>query len=259
MASEPEELLFEPDVDEVEPPKSAGCRWGPWATIGLTLLCILVLIGVQVIVLIIYVAAGPLQNIATALEQLNTAGNFLAASTLASTPAVVGLVALFVWLRGCPIREYLALNWPPGRSMILAFVGLMVLLGATDLTSYVLGRPIVPEVMIKSYLSAWVPGFLFALVVLAPLGEETLFRGFLYKGIAESRAGPIVAILVSSIGFAVLHVQYDLYGIGAVAAMGLYLGAVRYKTGSVWLTMLLHGVANGFATLEIVVLEHWLK
>ena len=48
---------------------------------------------------------------------------------------------------------------------------------------------------------------LFAFVVLAPVGEETLFRGFLYKGIAASRAGPIGAIMVSSLVFALLHVN----------------------------------------------------
>jgi membrane protease YdiL (CAAX protease family) len=143
--------------------------------------------------------------------------------------------------------------------VILAFAGLAVLLGATDLTSYLRGHPIVPQVMIDVYRTAWLPGLLLTLMVLAPVQEEPLFRGFLYKGIVDSRAGPIAAIVVSAIGFAVLHLQYDLYEMLWVAAVGLYLGVVRYKTGSLWLTMLLHGVGNGFATLEIVVLEHWLK
>jgi membrane protease YdiL (CAAX protease family) len=35
--------------------------------------------------------------------------------------------------------------------------------------------------------------------------------------------------------------------------MGLYLGAVRYRTASLWLTMLLHGLANAVATAEVAI------
>ena len=129
----------------------------------------------------------------------------------------------------------------------------------SDMTSYVLGRPLVPEVMVQVYRTAWLPGLLFALIVLAPLGEETLFRGFLYKGIAASRAGPITAILLSTVLFAIMHIQYDWYGVLLVAGMGLYLAVVRFGSGSLLLTMLLHGIANVVATAEMVVQEHWMR
>ena len=41
--------------------------------------------------------------------------------------------------------------------------------------------------------------------------------------------------------------------------MGLFLGAIRHTSGSLYLTMLLHAIANGVATLEIVIKEHWLR
>ena len=107
-----------------------------------------------------------------------------------------------------------------------------------------IGRPIVPKVMVDFYRNSWLPFFVFAVVVLAPLGEETLFRGFLYKGIESSRAGPVGAIVVSTVLFAVIHLQYDWYGILGVGVMGLYLGVVRYRCSSVSLTMILHSLAN---------------
>jgi CAAX protease family protein len=113
--------------------------------------------------------------------------------------------------------------------------------------------------MVDLYRMAWLPGLLPALVAFAPIGEETLFRGFLFKGIAASRAGPIAAIIISAIAWAPLHVQYDWYGVGTIAVMGLFLGIVRHATGSLYLTMLLHAVANAVATLEIVIKEHWLR
>lgn len=237
----------------------ASRPWGPWATIGWTLLCILVLIVVQAIAVIIFMLATAATHGNLKLNELATNGNLQVFATLLSTPATIGFVALLVWVRRYPFSDYLALRWPPVRSVVIALPGLAVVLVATDLTSYLTGRPIVPTVMVDMYRSSWVPGLVFAMVVLAPLGEETLFRGFLYAGIAASRAGPVVAIVVSTVIFASLHVQYDWYGVVGVAAIGLYLGVVRYRTRSLYLTMFLHAVGNAFATVEMVVLETWFK
>ena len=193
------------------------------------------------------------------VDDIGTNGNLLAFASLLSTPSTVGLCILFIWIRGYPIRDYLVLYWPSARSVAVSLVGLAILLGATDLTSYLLGRPLVPAVMVDIYRTAWLPALLFAFIVLAPVGEETLFRGFLYKGIAESRGGPVTAIIVSSIAFALLHVQYDWYGIVAVAATGLYLGVVRFTSQSLPLTMILHGLGNAVATLELYIQETWFK
>ena len=88
------------------------------------------------------------------------------------------------------------------------------------------------------------------------MGEEVLFRGFLYLGIASSRWGPRVAILVSSIAWAMVHIQYDLYVMATIFIMGLYLGVVRHRTASLPLTMLLHGIANAAATAEVMIQVH---
>jgi uncharacterized protein len=240
-------------------PVKEGRPWGPWATIGWTLLCIVVLFGVQLVAAIIFMLATAAASGNLKVDDLATNGNLLSFATLLSTPATLGLIALLVWVRHYPFRDYLALRWPSTRAVAVAFLGLAVVLVVTDLTSYLTGRPIVPTVMVDMYHSSWVPGLVFAMVVLAPLGEETLFRGFLYAGIAASRAGPVVAILVSTVVFASLHLQYDWYGIAGVAAIGLYLGVVRYRARSLFLTMVLHAVGNTVATVEMAVLDTWFK
>ena len=249
------------DLNDSQPEKAAIVPrpWGPWATIGWTLLCIVVLFVMQIVAGIIFVLATTAATGKLQTAGLESDGNLVAFATLFSTPATIGLVVLLIWLRGYPIRDYLALRWPAARLVVIAFLGLAVVLGGTDLTSYLTGRPLVPAVMVEFYRNSWAPALLFAMVVLAPLGEETLFRGFLYAGIAASRAGPIVAIIVSSVAFAAMHVQYDWYGMVGVAAIGLYLAVIRFWARSLFLTMILHGVANAVATLEIVVQEHWLK
>jgi uncharacterized protein len=234
-------------------PASAPRPWGPWATIGWTLLCIVVLFAIQVAVSIGFVVVRLASNRQARIDDLPSNGNLLAVATLLSTPAVVGLVVLLIHYRRYAIRDYLALSWPPARSVFAAIAGLVLLLAASDLTSYSLGRPITPPVMTDVYRSAWLPLLLLALLVAAPVGEETLFRGFLYKGIAASRPGPVVAVLVSSTAWALLHIQYDGYAIVTIALGGLYLGFIRYRTASVLLTILLHLVTNLVATVEVVV------
>lgn len=247
-------------ADSVLAESKAGPRpWGPWATLGWTLLCAIMLFGVQVAVLLILMAVRLARGAEVKFDELANNGDVVSIGTLASTVSIVGSVALLIRWRRYPIRDYLALHRPTTRSAAIAFMSLVVMLVTSDLMSYLLGRPLVPDVMVKLYRMAWLPGLLVALVVLAPIAEETLFRGFLYKGIADARAGPIVAIVTSAIAWATLHFfQYDWYGVVTIAVMGIFLGIVRHKTGSLYLTMVLHAIANSVATLEIVIQEHWL-
>jgi uncharacterized protein len=261
---------FDPPSSEIGPmgdmgvstlgqPEAGPRPWGPWATLGWTLLCVVMLFAIQIAVLLVFVVIRLARDAKPNFDDLARNANVVSIGTLASTAAIVGLVALLVHLRRYPFRDYLALHWPTTRSALIAFASVVVVLVSSDLTSYLLGRPLVPDVMVELYRMAWLPGLLLALVVLAPIGEETLFRGFLYKGIADSRAGPIAAIITSAIAWAPLHFQYDWYGVVTIAVMGLLLGVIRHATGSLYLTMLLHALANAVATLEIVVKEHWLR
>jgi membrane protease YdiL (CAAX protease family) len=93
-------------------------------------------------------------------------------------------------------------------------------------------------------------------VVVAPVGEETLFRGFLFRGWHRSPrdAWPVIIVIASL--WALTHVQYDLYVIAQVFAYGLVLGWFRWVTCSTILTMLLHGLINFEGTLETFMAFH---
>lgn len=251
--------LADVGVSALGEPEAGPGPWGPWATLGWTLLCAALMFATQLAVVLVFIAIRLARGAEPKFDDLLSNGNVVSVGTLASTAAIVGFVALLAHLRRYPIRDYLALHWPPARSALIAFAGLVVVLVSSDLTSYLMGRPLVPDVMVDLYRMAWLPGLLLALVVFAPIGEETLFRGFLFKGIAASRAGPIAAIIISAIAWAPLHFQYDWYGVGTIAVMGLFLGVARHRAGSLYLTMLLHAVANAVATLEIVIKENWLR
>ncbi len=82
------------------------------------------------------------------------------------------------------------------------------------------------------------------LVVLAPLAEETLFRGYLY-GKLKTYVPAIVAALVTSLLFGVAHFQWNV-GID-VFVLSLFLCGLRSLTGSIWAGVLVHMIKNGIA------------
>ena len=83
-----------------------------------------------------------------------------------------------------------------------------------------------------------------ALVVVAPLFEEIIFRGFLF-GTLRRTIPVVAAALVTSIVFAIVHGQWNV-GID-VFALSLISCFLRYKTGSLWPSILLHMTKNGLA------------
>ncbi|MGY4428602.1 membrane protease YdiL (CAAX protease family) [Bradyrhizobium sp. F1.13.1] len=95
---------------------------------------------------------------------------------------------------------------------------------------------------------------LFAFSVAAPMSEEVLARGFLYRGWSASFLRVPGAIILSSLLWTVVHLQYDLYFLAEVFSIGLWFGYMRYRSNSLWLTIVLHALNN----LTAVVLTMWL-
>jgi hypothetical protein len=150
------------------------------------------------------------------------------------------------------VRDYLGLRWPGWRP-VARWVGGVALAGlAYDLLGRALGRPLVPPVMVESWRTAdWRALFYVAIVVAAPLVEETLFRGFFFAGLAGSRFGPTLAIALPAAVWTLLHVQYDAFDQSFVFVLGLVLGVARWRTGSLATCLVAHGLVNLVATLEV--------
>lgn len=97
------------------------------------------------------------------------------------------------------------------------------------------------------------------LVVLPPLVEEIMTRGFLYTGLRQ-KFKIIPAAIITSILFAVPHLQLEAEAKPVYAAaittfvLSFYLIWLREKTGSLWSGIFLHGLNNGVAFLSLFVL-----
>ncbi len=85
---------------------------------------------------------------------------------------------------------------------------------------------------------------LFALAVIAaPVTEELLFRGWIYTGL-RFHWGLWPALLTTSALFAFAHYEDTHVYASAVFPIGLALGAIRERTGSVKASIVFHAINN---------------
>jgi len=84
-------------------------------------------------------------------------------------------------------------------------------------------------------------------VVLAPLGEELLFRGVLLSWLERLFSSP-TALWISAILFAVQHLAYGP-GIASVVVTGLALGWTRQRSGGLAAPLFIHTAFNGASLL----------
>lgn len=102
------------------------------------------------------------------------------------------------------------------------------------------------EAAMKQIMDSPVWVTLISVSVFAPLFEEWLCRGLVLRGLLQKKS-PAVAIFVSALFFAVLHM--NPWQALPAFMLGLLFGYVYYKTGSLKLTMLMHCVNNTMAVV----------
>ena len=142
-------------------------------------------------------------------------------------------------------------NWPSNIA-VYVFAGFALSLALQALAHFL---PIPKELPIDSFFrtpaEAWALSILS--VTLAPLMEELFFRGFLYPVLAR-RLGLPIAVFVTSLGFALLHVAQLGRAWGPVLMIflvGIVLTTVRAKTNSVAAGVLIHMAYNGTITVAM--------
>ena len=84
-----------------------------------------------------------------------------------------------------------------------------------------------------------------AVVVVAPLGEELLFRGFLQQILEKHWKDVTRAVLVTALFFAMIHM--NPYWFVQIYILGILLGFLAWKTNSVIPPLILHGINNAMA------------
>ncbi|MBL6449832.1 CPBP family intramembrane metalloprotease [Fulvivirga sp. 29W222] len=89
----------------------------------------------------------------------------------------------------------------------------------------------------------------FVIAILAPLGEELLFRGFIQNELHTATKNIHIAIWVSAILFSTIHMQF--FGFIPRLLLGALFGYLYYWAGNLWIPITAHFVNNGFTVVVL--------
>jgi membrane protease YdiL (CAAX protease family) len=94
---------------------------------------------------------------------------------------------------------------------------------------------------------AALPGAIFAMIVGAGFGEETVFRGYLFERLGKLFGSSVWAtafiVLLTSAYFGIVHYPFQgLAGVEQATIVGLVYGTIFAVTGRIWMLMIAHAV-----------------
>ena len=169
-------------------PPQRGAVWGFWSTVGW-----------------IALATGAGNAAAAACRGLHGAG--LPVGELAAILApftAIAVLAFAAHRAHWPIGEYLGLFRPRLADLAIGIAALYALALAVEIAARLSGLNFPPSG--APQLVPIMPALY--TVMFAPVLEEVLFRGFLYRGWEQTRLGSVGTIVLSSMLFSAVHLRY---------------------------------------------------
>jgi len=172
-----------------------------------------------------------------------------------SAPVQVAVLMVAAGYKG-NAAAYLGYKIPRRSEVVFGVATVAALIVVGDAVNWLAGRNIVDRFQTDIYQAAtnanMLPLLLVAITIFIPVTEESLFRGFLFRGWLRTpqHAWPVIVFTAGL--FAIIHVQYDWFLIAQVFAFGVLFGWMRWATGSTILTMLLHGLVNLEGMIETI-------
>ena len=151
-------------------------------------------------------------------------------ASLGSIAVMAGALRLKHW----NILGYVRLTIPRPDEVLLAVASPAALLVLQLVIANLTGR------LFRMPVPDFTLAFLLSILVVSPLAEEVVLRGFMYPGLARSVIEPWGAILLLAMVFAVLHEGPPF----SHFCSGLLYGWLRWRTGSVSVPILAHAASN---------------
>jgi membrane protease YdiL (CAAX protease family) len=236
--------------------------WGAWATVGLSLAIFMIDSMAQTIVMVIFAVlqalsepiGSDLDSVMEFVQRLMTNGDMFSIALIISSLLGVGAAWLFIKLRrGAGFKEYLALR-AISLKTVLVLIGVLIALFAVAIgIGQLMNSPEQEDILTQAfYNTTFPPAFWLAIGLIGPFFEEVLFRGFLFAGLLRSRLGAAWTIIITGLVFAMVHaVQYGIGVLVQIFILGVVFGLVRWKTNSLWSSIILHAAWN---TAQLVLL-----
>lgn len=172
------------------------------------------------------------------------------------------LVLVWAWRSHTPWREIGYVrprSW--ARTLVIGIVfGIAFKLLMKAIVMPLLGAPPINQAF--HYLAgntAALPGAIYAMIVVAGFGEETLFRGFMFERFGKLFGtavwARILIVLLTALWFGLDH--YSLQGLPGVeqaTIFGLVFGTIFAVTGRIWMLIIAHA-AFDLTALAIIYLD----
>lgn len=229
--------------------------WNGWWTLLWGAVIMMTWFTIQGIVLTaFYMMKGPSKDPVRTMEALQYNGDVLGAVTLISAVIVCPLCWILGHLKtGWNGWEYLGFR-KVGILKILFWIGVTFLIGlAFNFVGPYLGVDESPEFTKRVAASSQYPILLILGVSLgAPFIEEFIFRGLLFRGWRDSKMSVWPTIILTSLIWTSLHVQYGIIILTWLFLLGVVIGYARQKTGSIWVPIAMHAFNNALASLQML-------
>jgi len=159
-----------------------------------------------------------------------------------------------------PLGGWLQWRWQPlGSALRRAVLQVLMVLPVVALVGWLVERLVgdpggsnpLLELVLTSANPLALSCFAITALVLAPLFEETLFRGVLLPVLAQ-RWGNLAAVLISALVFGIAHLS--LGELPPLFVLGLGLGWLRIQSGRLGASVLMHGLWNGLTFANLLLL-----
>lgn len=253
MASDPAPGLFGGPARYV--PRS------PWGPASALLAVLLVAAGSMLAVTVGFLLIATISGVAPeTLLPAADPGAILASSVGVTLALAIHLLIIAgIWRladRQGRRPEVLSFDGPAPSYAVCVLAGLAIVAasGLLELTlRFGLGARVEGDAsaIIKGLQSpAWL-GTVFLAIVIAPLWEEIVFRGFLLSALAQSRLGIMGGALVTNTLWTLLHSDYSVAGLASVFLAGAMLTWFLWRTGSIRIAIVAHAVYNAVALAAI--------
>ncbi len=217
---------------------------------GLTDVVLYLIIFIVVQIIIMYAGAGIWAGIKgegyqATLQAASTGGNAILAALVSAFSSVITLI-IFLKTKWTPLTRGYLLSKPWGTLLWVALFSLGTIIPLSFLYEQ-LGIEMdenTQQIITSMMKEPW--GYV-AVGILAPLAEEVVFRGAILRTLLGimSKKNHWVAIMISAAIFGVVHANLAQF-VNALL-MGLLLGWMYYRTGSLVPGILLHWVNNTMA------------
>jgi hypothetical protein len=170
---------------------------------------------------------------------------------IGAAPPTIAVLWVAIRMADRGFVEYLALNWPTPREAARAFGVVAIVMLGEILLGYLVGAK--SGVTLSDFAVGGPGGLMIMLIgscIAAPVAEEFLVRGFMFRGWSQSFLGPTGAVVLTSAAWAMNHTQYDRFLQLEIFGEGVVLAYFRWRTNSTWLTVMIHSAINTFVFLS---------